>query len=240
MRFSAYLLVVPLILSSSTITAFTQDSSVGSPTIRVIGEGSVHVMPDQAMIQIIVVTEATEADQATDLNDRIAQEVLSQVRKIVEAGTEIKTTTFSLKPTYQRTKEFPRKITGYTAKNHILVKTGDLTRVGKIIDAATDAGANEIGSIQFTLKDEHPVRLKALKQATANAREKAEEMAATLGLKIARILLVEEAGAQVHRPIAVRGMMLQAASVSPSTPVEPGLIEIRGSVSLTAEVVPME
>jgi uncharacterized protein YggE len=112
-----------------------------------------------------------------------------------------------------------------------------LTNVGKLIDGAMQAGANTINRLAFTLRDEHGAQLQALRVASTKARAKAEEMASALGLSIVRVLAVTE-GERGVRPIVMpqaRGVQLEAAASAP-TPVEAGTIEVRSSVTLTAEV----
>jgi hypothetical protein len=108
--------------------------------------------------------------------------------------------------------------------------------VGKIIDMATQSSANRIQSLQFTLKDEQAVYIQALREAVAKARAKGEAIASALGLKIVRVLSVEEGG-PVSRPVYAEGMQARAAAPV-QTPVEPGTIEVRARVTLTVEIAP--
>ena len=89
----------------------------------------------------------------------------------------------------------------------------------------------------FTLKDEHAAQLQALRLASQKAKSKAEEMASALGLKIIKILAVNE-GERGVRPITMplaRGAQFETAAVAP-TPVEAGTIEIRSTVTSTGEL----
>ena len=119
------------------------------------------------------------------------------------------------------------------------IKTGALENVGKLIDAAMQSGANTIQRLVFTLKDEQSAQLQALRLASVKANAKAEEMANALGLKIVKVLSVTE-GERGVRPIVMpqaRTTQMEATTAAP-TPVEAGTIEVRSSVSLTAEVAP--
>ena len=119
------------------------------------------------------------------------------------------------------------------------IKTGALENVGKLIDAAMQSGANTIQRLVFTLKDEQSAQLQALRLASVKAKAKAEEMANALGLKIVKVLSVTE-GERGVRPIVMpqaRTTQMEATAAAP-TPVEAGTIEVRSSVSLTAEVGP--
>ena len=100
------------------------------------------------------------------------------------------------------------------------------------------SGANNINRLVFTLKDEQNAQLQALRLASEKARTKAEAMAASLGLKMVRVLSVTE-GERGVRPIPLpmaRSVSMEAAAVP--TPVEAGTIEVRSSVTVTGELAP--
>ena len=208
-----------------------------SPSIRVTGEASVTIKPDQAQIDIGVVTEAKNAQAATTENAERAEAVLGDLRKVLWPGADIKTTSYSLTPVYHYPKEGGTPtITGFSATNVIQIKTNELTQVGKIIDTAAQSSANRIQGLQFTLKDEQAVYTQAMREAVAKARAKAEAIASTLRLKIVRVLRVEEGG-QLSRPVYAEGMRARAAT-QVQTPVEPGTIDVRATVTLTVEIAP--
>ena len=95
--------------------------------------------------------------------------------------------------------------------------------------------ANNIQRLLFTLKDEQAVKSKALREAAIKAKAQAEALAAALGLKIVRVLSVAEGEPVVVRPVS-NVMMAARAEYAVPTPVEPGTIDIRASVTLTVEI----
>jgi uncharacterized protein YggE len=160
------------------------------------------------------------------------------VKKVLTKGDEAKTAGYSLNPNYRYPREGGKpEITGYTAANIVRIKTQSLEKVGKLIDVALQSGANTINRLAFTLKDEQGAQLEALRLASAKARAKAEGIANALGLKIVKILSVTE-GDRGVRPVLMtpsRGAATEAVAATP-TPIESGTIEVRSSVSLTAEI----
>jgi uncharacterized protein len=204
------------------------------PSIRATGEAIVTAKPDQAQIDLGVVTQAQNAQDAASQNAQRLEAVISALRKALGQGTDIKSVGYSLSPNYR----YPERggqptITGYTASNIIQVKTTDLAQVGKVIDTAIQAGANNIQALRFMLKDEQAARTQALREAALKARAKADALASALGLKIQRVLFVEESAQSAPIPIYARAAM--EASVA-QTPVEPGTIDVRATVTLTVEV----
>jgi uncharacterized protein len=209
------------------------------PSVTANGEAVITVEPDQAQIDIGVVTQARNAPDAAKENAEKLARVMGEVKKLLGKGDEIKTASYSLNPTYRYPQGGKPEIVGYTATNVLHVKTGNLENVGKLIDTAMQSGANTIQRLVFTLKDEHSAQLQALRLASAKAKAKAEEMANALGLKIVRILAVNE-GERGVRPITpplARSAQADVMAAAP-TPVEVGTIEVRSSVTLTAEVGP--
>lgn len=207
------------------------------PSVTVTGEGIVTAEPDVAEIEIGVVTEAKAAPQASKENAAKLAKVIAEVKKLLGPGDEIKTLGYSLNPNYRYPREGGKpELTGYTATNVVRVRTGALQGVGSLIDTATQSGANKIQRLVFTLKDEDAAKREALRNATAKAKSKAEDVARALGLKIARVLSVNE-GEQAFRPVMheLRAVAVMAQEAAP-TPVETGTVQIRSTVTLTAEL----
>ncbi len=225
------------LLAPFSFTALAQEASdkAPRPSIRVTGEATLTVKPDQAIIDIGVVTQAASAQSAAAQNAQKTDAVINDLRKTIGAGADIKTISYSLSPNYRYPKEGGQpEIAGYTASNTVQVKLSDLAQVGKVIDAATQSGANNINALRFTLKDEQAVRAQALAEAATKARAKANAIASALGLKIQRVLLIEEGGAVIPPPVPLYTARAEAASVA--TPVEAGTIDVRATVTLTVEI----
>ncbi|HWP44171.1 MAG TPA: SIMPL domain-containing protein [Blastocatellia bacterium] len=236
MKRGAFVIAVLGIVGSA---AFAQgaEEKTARPVIRVMGEATVSARPDQATVHVGVVTQASTAQEAASQNAQKLDAVIQALRKALGPQAEIKTISYSLNPNYVYPREGGQpKLTGYTASNTVEVKTGDLAQVGKIIDTATQAGANNIQALRFGLKDEEAVKAQALREATAKARVKADAIANALGVKIVRFLRAEESGA-VAIPFQARDLYsAREAAAAVPTPVDPGNVEVRASITLTFEV----
>jgi uncharacterized protein YggE len=207
------------------------------PSVQVSGEATIVAAPDQAQIDIGVISQAPASQTAATENAQRSGAVLAALKRVMGSEADIKTISYSLNPDYQ----YPRDggqptIAGYTASNIVQVTTNKLEEVGKAIDTAMQAGANTIHRLQFTLKNRDAVLAQALRQAAIEAKSKAEALAAALGLKILRVLSVSEQG-PVAVPIMER-MIAKAEAADVQTPIEPGTIEVRATVALTVEVGP--
>jgi uncharacterized protein YggE len=207
-------------------------------SIRVTGDAKVTARPDRVQIDIGVTTRAAQSQEAASQNARQVDAVLAAVRKATPAAV-LKTISYSLNPTYQyhSNGEEPT-ITGYSAVNVVQVTLDDLAKIGAVIDSATLAGANHVQGIQFTLRDQDAVRAEALRQAATRARAEADLLAAALGLKVVRVLSVEENSPRMVPVRAYMGAPRAVMSTATATPVEAGTLDVTADVMLTVEVSP--
>jgi uncharacterized protein YggE len=106
----------------------------------------------------------------------------------------VKTSGYSLQPQRVYKESQPPTISGYEARNSVTVTLSDLTKVGSVIDAAAQAGANDVAGIAFTLRQDRQARDRALSEATREAVSKAQVIASALGGRVVRIVEVQEEG----------------------------------------------
>lgn len=207
--------------------------------VLVTGDSIVQAQPDTAILIISVVTQNKRALDAQAENASRSDAVVRAVKAAAGAGAEVKTSGYVLEPQRMYKENQPPTITGYEARNSVMVTLGDLTKVGAVIDAATQAGANNVESVSFTLRKDRPAKSQALAEATREAMDKAATIAQALGGRVVRIIEVQEAGAVV-RPIynAEAGKMrsMIAGAAAQSTPIEAGTLDITSQVQLVCEV----
>ena len=232
-----FVLVGVLLLLAASASAQQERDRPRPPTITVTGEALISAEPDQAQLDIGVVTQARTAPEASKENAERVARVLSEVKKILGKNDEVKTSGYSLTPAYRYPQAGKPEIVGYNASNTLRIKTMSLDLVGRLIDSAMQAGANNVNRLVFTLKDEQSAQLEALRAASLKARSKAEAIATALGLKIVKITAVIE-GERMIQPIVRQVTALRAEAAPAQTPVEPGTVDVRSTVSMTVEVAP--
>jgi uncharacterized protein YggE len=204
-------------------------------TVRVTAEAVTRAVPDQAVVQIGITTDSPSAQTAAAENTRKQQSVVQAVQTAVGSAGSIETTQFSLQPRQQ----FPPQggnpvVTGYGAQNTVSATVANPSEVGRVIDAALAAGADNIQGVTFSVKNDQPARSEALQKAVARARVEADALAAGLGLKVRRVLTVEEEPAP--RPVVAGRTEVPSHAPAAVVPVPPGAIEFHSSVVLTVEV----
>jgi len=207
-------------------------------SIRVTAQARLSAKPDRVQIDLGVITHAATSQEAAAQNARQADAVLAAVRKALGSAGVLRTISYSLNPDYKYHPNAEPTPDGYTATNVVQVTLDDLARIGNVIDTATAAGANRIEGIAFTLRDEDAVRAEALRQAATRARAEAEVLAGALGLKVVRVLTVEENSAQ-FQPVRLNAARVASpAAAATATPVEAGTLEVTANVTLSVEVSP--
>lgn len=230
------LATVLLGVAAATVPAFAEPAAPLLSSIRVTGDAKITAQPDRVQIDIGVTTRATHSAEAAAQNAREVDAVLAAVKKAAGPAAVLKTLSYAVNPNYQyHPNGVEPTITGYTAANVVQVTLDELAKIGSVIDSATQSGANHVQGIQFTLRDQDAVRAEALREAARRARGQADVLAGALGLKIMRVLTVEELS---PRAMPLRTYMASARSAAVATPVEAGTLDITAEVILTVEVAP--
>jgi uncharacterized protein YggE len=206
-------------------------------TVRVEAEATETAAADRAVVTLGVRTEDPRPARAAGTSARTLEAVLSALRRELGEAAQIETSGYTLEPRYRAPQDTGEpELTGYVARNTVEVTLSELPQVGRAIDAALGAGANDVHGVAWTLRDDQPVRVRALRRAVERARAEAQAVAAELGMSLVRVVSVEEQAREGPRPLLARAAM-DAAAIG-ATPVEPGTLDVRASVTLTAELAP--
>lgn len=209
------------------------------PYVQATGEATVSAKPDQAVVEIGVISQGATAVAVAGQNAKQTETVLADLAGLLGKGKKLKTTSYSVRPNYQSPKPgAAATITGYTATNVVEVILDDLTQVSKVIDAATQSGANLVQRLQYQLKNPGAVRAQALRDAAEQAKTNAEAIAAGLGLKVFRILSAEEVTSEDDLVMHKKAMAPPPPPVgsTPATPLEVGMVEVDVTVLIRVEV----
>lgn len=221
-------------------TALINDRTLsGTTQVIVAGDATIQAEPDTAILNIAVVTQNKIAAQAQSENARRSDAVVRAVRAAAGAGAEVKTGGYSLQPQRVYKENQPPTIVGYEARNSVTVTLADLNRVGTVIDAASNAGANNVDGIAFTLRRDRDAKAQALRDATAEAMAKAGSIAQALGGRMTRIVEVREEGT-FRPPIPIYKTedyaQQRAVAANVPTPIEVGTLDITSRVQVVVEI----
>ncbi len=234
------IVAIVLISSLAAIRPPVLQTGTGIPptpkTLQVSGTGTVTANPDQAVISLAVISQAQTATRATSDNAAIMAKVLDALIGAGVGKGAIETTAYSLTPIYENTPDQtnPPKIVGYGVRNEIQITlpitATDYNMIGKVLDAAISAGANEIGGIMFTFSTAtyQTLQKQAMQLALQDADAQAKGVASSLGIRIVGPIAVTPG--YVYQPIFNR---LTASAAQ--TPIQPGTMQVTATVQVTYE-----
>ena len=205
----------------------------------VSAEGKVSARPDVAIVNFGVMTERPNVAQATKENTQKMNEVIKAVKESGVADKDIRTTMYQLNPAYEYPPNARPYIRGYSLNQQVEVKVRNFDKVGDIIEGATAAGANEVGSLQFTIDDPEALKAQARKEAIEKAKDKAKEIADEADMRLGRLMNVSEGGyTPPPMPMYAKTYALDSmgAEAAPAPAIQAGEQDIVVSVTLMYEV----
>ncbi len=212
-----------------------QDLASTLPMVVTSGEGMVQRAPDRAFVTVAVEAHATSPRDAQRQNADAMAEVLKRLTDARVPKDSIRTLGYGLDQEFDFI-QGRRVARGFAARNAVEVRVDDVARIGEVVDTVVQGGATAVNGIRFDLQDRAAVEREALRLAVADARARAEAAASGAGRTIDRIIRIEDARESriiPPRPMATMAMRTEAAQ---ETPIEPGVIEVRARVTLTASM----
>jgi uncharacterized protein YggE len=231
----AILAVLALVMSACGPTTINQAAPESVRTLNVSGIGVVYLTPDIVYINIGVNTQRENAAEAVAINKDQTSAVIQAIKDFGVAEKDIRTTNFSIwsNPQYDPMGQ----ITGttYSVDNTVNVTVRDLDKLGDLLDAAIDAGANNIYSIQFDVEDKTEATKEARTQAVEDAKVEAQELADVAGVELVNIEDIsyfESSPTPYFEGKGGGGGEVGSAAV----PIQPGQLAISVTVNVTYSI----
>ncbi|WP_158232507.1 SIMPL domain-containing protein [Sporosarcina sp. P13] len=206
-------------------------NEVENRTITVFGEGAVKASPDTVHIVLTVQTRGMELQEIQQENAERMHKVISSLVGLGIPESAIQTIDYQIRPVndYVNGEQVFR---GYEVINTIRVTSNDLSKTGEVVDTAVKNGANQIGSIEFTVQNQEEFYQQALTLALHDAETKMVTIGSSLKLANRPIVMkVEEQHAS--QPVAFRAM----AMADTVTPIESGTLTISASLLVKYRIV---
>ena len=234
----------------STVFAFSgvlllgqSDPGTGVSVLTVRGQGEVRAAPDEATVRLGVSRQAERAREAQEQVNLVVQEIGSSLQRIGVKPEQIQTSELRLFPIYSQQRPGSNaepRVVAYRASNSISVRVNDLGSIGPVIDASLEAGSNQLEDVRFGLRQDLPFKTQALVRAVMEASVKAQAMAEALGVKLIRILEVQEGGSSIPiRPVRMEGLRAsQVSEMGASTPIAPGELTVTSSATIRYQIEP--
>lgn len=205
-------------------------------TLSINGSSTVSIEPDIARIQIGVHTEGPNAQEVVASNNEQSQQLIDALTGVGIAERDIQTSNFSIVPRQEwDANGQPTGVITYVVDNSVSVTVRDLTKIGSTLEAAVEAGANNIYGIQFDLEDREAAQQQAMTAAMENARARAEVLAGAAGVELGPVLSLQTYLGSTS-PIPYERNYVMADMAASSVPVATGEMLIMVDVSVVYEI----
>lgn len=217
-------------------------------TITVSGDGKITAKPDLAYVTLSVSSTGKTVKEVTSENNTKMNKVIEELKKLTIAEKDIATTEYYLSPEYDSQqvvyspvtladRKLP-KIIGYSLNQSLGVKIRNLEIADQVLDIATASGANQVSGLSFQIDDTSNFKQEARAKAFQTAREKAQQMANSAGVKLGRVVTFSESFGDYPMPYANfamnKTMMAEDSSVAPQ--LQPGSQDLNVNVTVTYEI----
>lgn len=200
-------------------------------TVSVSGEGVVAAAPDRALVRLGVQTRAPSAVAALRAHEEDVARVLTRVRRFGIADRAIQIEGLSLGEFYG-----PNGPDGYVAQRVVTVTTDSLRRVPDLVAAVVAEGANQLQGLEYVVRDTRPAEALALDAAVADARRKAEQIASASGIRLGRVVAVQELDPAAFAPSPYGRVTARSASEGEPAAYSSGVSQVRARVLVLFEI----
>ena len=161
----------------------------GETLLTVSGTGRAEAPPDQALFTAGLSSIAPDPGAASARNAEIMTRVTAALTALDVPAADIQTRNLSLNRI-----EYGANRGRYEASNTVSVRVRDLAKVGSAIARVTEAGANVVSGPNLSVADPERANVGAYGRAYKAAQVKAAAYATAAGLRITRVLMIQDGG----------------------------------------------
>lgn len=205
--------------------------SVPGRQISVVGTGEAFGQPDEAQVQIGVETFSPTVAEATSENQATLEAVMAALDEAGIPASDIQTSNYGVWAEQIYGDRGPEGIAGYRVSNMVTVIVRDITQVAEVLGAVTDAGANAIHGVTFSVADTAALQAEARAEAMADAEARAQSLAELAGVELGEPLVISEViGQPMPFPMGGGYAVMESAAVVPS--ISPGQLSYQMQVQV--------
>ena len=222
------------VLFIALVMLLTAAAAQAESKISVSGTGEIRVSADTAVISLGVSARDKDVLKA---QQKVNESIAAIRAALTEQGISeenINTEFINIYVTYDY-RDDQEEVEAYNASSTLAIKVTEMDKVGALIDAAFSAGANTLNGISFSASDTSEAKSEALREAVADAKNKADVLAEASGLKITGIESLSEDGVFSYENNVgnVYAKMAVAEAADAGTVVQAAKLIVSASVSIT-------
>lgn len=221
-------------------------------TISVSGHGEMVAVPDIATFTFsVVANKATVAEAQSDATAK-ANTTTAYLAGAGVDEKDIQTTDYAISPQYEYQNSVcpaaspsnaavycaPSRqvLKGYEVRQTTTVKVRDTKKAGELLAGVGSKGATEVSGLNFTFDDPDGIEEQARDKAIADAKEKAEVLADSLGVSLVRVVSFSENGGAYPATMSYRGDMVAQEAKAPSPNISVGQNKLISNITVTYEI----
>jgi len=214
-----------------------QAASTGTETISVTGYGEARGNPDIATLNLGVNVVNSSIDTAVEESNEAVARLTAALTGMGILGVDIQTTNFNVwrediysPETGQVTGEFR-----YHVDSSLTVNVREITKASEVLKVGLQNGANNIYGPSFAIDNTDVLAAQARAGAVADARARAEQVAAELGLTLGEVMSVKEvSGGPVFAYFAAAG---QGGGGGEGPPISEGSLTVNIQLEVSFAIV---
>ena len=228
-----------------------EPSGDSTRSVVVSETGEVEAEPDLAVLQTAVEASGEDAGSVRDELSERADELREALLAYGIDEDDVTTRRFRIRERIDRrrmeadgvepdSREEAEEYLYYEGTHAFTVEIRDVDAAGEVVDVAVDAGADDVGRVEFTLSEARrdELREQALEEAIENAGAEAEFVAGELDATIVEATTVDTGGGGVR---SVRADAEMAAAPTPDddappTELHPDEVSVRATVDIRYEM----
>lgn len=210
-----------------------QQTIVETPRqITVVGYGEAFGEPDRAQVQVGVETFSPTVSEATTDNEATLSAIMDALEEVGIASRDIQTANYSVWAEQIYGDRGPEGIAGYRVSNMVNVTVRDVALVDDVLGAVTEAGANSIYGVTFSVADTAVLQAEARAEAVADAEARAQSLAELNGVELGEAILISEmVGQPAPIPMGGANFAMQESAAMPG--ISPGQLSYQMPVQIT-------
>ncbi len=253
--FSAFLLSLTIWIGAKTQNTIEEGKYINQKfepknTITISAHSEIYAKPDLALVVASIINDAKTVSEAMASNTKSINAVIAFAKSQGVDAKDLKTTNFSIYPRYewqtQKVCVVPpcpsgkRVLIGYEVNQSLQIKIRDMAKIGNIVQGITEAGANRINNLSFSIAKKDELQKKVRDEAIKKAKAKAKDLASKLGIQLVKITRFTENNIPPIYPYPQRLLTAGTSKGDESNKsipqIETGANKIEANVSITYEM----
>lgn len=222
------------------ILTMLSGAALADETVSAIGKATVQIQPDMARITLGVNATDAEVINAQQAVNEAMNSIVAALtdEEMAIASEDISTTSYFIYERYEYNSEKDvSERSGYVASASIAILVRDLSKAGKVIDVAMQAGANELNGVEFMSSDQTEARDRALTLAVQDGTRKAKTIAAAAGVQLSELpSSIEEMSDYYSYDTGNVVYATETSDAATGTQLQAGLLNLTATVEIVYEI----